>query len=175
MVMKITNRWTGETILEIDGADLARADLADANLRGADLTDADLTDADLRGANLADANLRGANLARADLTGASLTDADLARADLAGASLTGADLTGADLTRASLDFAAWPLFCGSVGVKADDRLACQLAYHAYQLDVSGCSEEVRTAMEGIRPLAQRFKTEFRQDAPELRAGDKENA
>ena len=52
----IKNRFTDETIREIDG------DLRGANLRGANLSDADLRGADLYSANLSDANLRGADL-----------------------------------------------------------------------------------------------------------------
>ena len=44
--------------------------------------------------------------------------------DLRGANLRGADLRGADL-----DYSCYPLWCGSLHLKADKRLACQLAYH----------------------------------------------
>ena len=63
-----------------------------------------ILDYDLRRANLSDANLRGANL-------------------------RGADLRGADLRGADLDYSCYPLWCGSLHLKADKRLACQLAYH----------------------------------------------
>ena len=63
------------------------------------ILDYDLRGANLRGANLSDANLRGANL-----RGANLSDADL-------------------------DYSCYPLWCGSLHLKADKRLACQLAYH----------------------------------------------
>ena len=79
-----------------------------------DLTGADLTNANLRDADLRDADLRGADLRGADLTGADLTSANL----------RGADLRGTDI-----DFSCYPLWCGSLGLKADKRLACQLAYH----------------------------------------------
>ncbi len=39
------------------------------------------------------------------------------------------DLRGANLRDANLDFSCWPLWCGSLGVKVDKRIACQLAYH----------------------------------------------
>ena len=78
--------------------------ILDYDLRGADLMGANLTDADLRGADLRGANLRGANL-------------------------RGADLRGANLRGANIDFSCYPLWCGSLGLKADKRLACQLAYH----------------------------------------------
>ena len=64
------------------------------------------------------------DLRKANLTGADLTESDLRWADLRWANLTGANL----------DFSAWPLWCGSLGVKCDARLARQLAYHLCALD-----------------------------------------
>ena len=49
--------------------------------------------------------------------------------DLTGADLTSANLRGADLRGTDIDFSCYPLWCGSLGLKADKRLACQLAYH----------------------------------------------
>ena len=63
-----------------------------------------------------------------------LSWADLRRADLRGADLRYADLRYADLREANLDFASWPLWCGSIGVKVDLRLAAQLAYHLAAVD-----------------------------------------
>jgi len=73
--MRIINRFTNETIREVE-TDTLRG----ANLRGADLRGADLCGADLYGANL-----RGANLCGADLRDADLRDANLCGADLYGA------------------------------------------------------------------------------------------
>ena len=98
--------------------------ILDYDLRYADLKGADLRYADLRGADL-----RGANLTGADLTSANLRDADLTSANLTGADLTSANLRGADLRGTDIDFSCYPLWCGSLGLKADKRLACQLAYH----------------------------------------------
>ena len=109
---------------DLSRADLSRADLRGAHLSDADLSRADLSRADLRGANLSDADLRGANLSRADLRGANLSDADLR-----GANLSDANLSGANLRGANLDYSCYPLWCGSLHLKADKRLACQLAYH----------------------------------------------
>ena len=75
------------------------------------------------------ADLRGANLRGADLCSANLRGADLSEADLREADLRGADLRSADLCDANLDYSAWPLWCGSLGVHIDDRLALQLLYH----------------------------------------------
>ena len=83
-----------------------------------------ILDYDLRYADLRYANLKGA-----DLKGANLKGADLRYADLRYANLNGADLRYADLRGANIDFSCYPLWCGSLGLKADKRLACQLAYH----------------------------------------------
>ena len=50
------------------------------------------------------------------------------------ANLRNADLRGADLRSADLDFSCWPLWCGSLGVKVDKKIAVQLAYHLCSLD-----------------------------------------
>lgn len=78
-----------------------------------------ILDYDLRGADLSDADLRGADLSNANLRGA----------DLRGADLRGANLNDADLRGANLDYSCYPLWCGSLHLKANKRLACQLAYH----------------------------------------------
>ena len=140
------------------GAELREADLQEADLQGADLQGADLREADLR-----EADLQGANLQGAKLRGAKLRGADLQGADLRGAELRGADLRGADLRGANLDFSCWPLWCGSVGVKVDECLVSQLAYHLYQVDGPGVPRGA------LRELAEAFR-EAQPMAPELIAG-----
>ena len=110
-VLKLLKRGRKQAILDYDlkGADLSGANLKGANLKGADLS----------GANLMEANLRDTNLINTDLSGA----------DLRGADLMDANLSGADLKGANLDYSCYPLWCGSLHLKADKRLACQLAYH----------------------------------------------
>ena len=71
-----------------------------------------------------DYNLRGADLRGVDLRGADFSDANLR-----GANLIGADLRGVDLRGVDLDYSCYPLWCGSLHLKVDKRLACQLAYH----------------------------------------------
>ena len=72
---------------------------------------------------------------KADLSGADLCMADLRRANLRGANLHGADLCGADL-----DMSCWPLWCGSFGVKIDEKLKKQLMYHV----IDACGSEMFT-------------------------------
>jgi hypothetical protein len=51
------------------------------------------------------------------------------RADLHGANLSRADLHGA-----YIDYACWPLWCGTHQVRVDARIAAQLAAHFCALD-----------------------------------------
>ena len=90
----------------------------------------DLRGADLRYEDLRGADFQGADLRFADLTHAVLTHAVLRGADLRFADLTRADLRKADLREANLDFSCLPLWCGSLDVKIDVRIAEQLMYHA---------------------------------------------
>ena len=101
--------------------------------------------ANLYGADLYGAGLRGANLYGADLRGANLRGSDLYGADLRGANLRGSDLYGADL-----DFSCWPLWCGSLHVKIDDRIAHQLIYHVCSAIIS--SPEVSDSIKDIMLL-----------------------
>ena len=108
---------------------------------------------------LLDFNLRGADLCEADLCEADLCEADLCEADLCEADLCEADLCVADLSKADLrganiDYACWPLWRGSLGVKVDVRIARQLAYHLCALD---CDDpEYIKARNALLPFANQF-------------------
>ena len=99
--------------------------------------------------DLCGADLREANLNRANLCGANLNRADLREANLCGADLGGANLHGADL-----DYSCWPMWCGSLDVKVDARIARQLAYHFCRLD---CDDpEYLEARKAIAEFANGF-------------------
>jgi|GEM_PF-387494 Uncharacterized low-complexity proteins len=130
-------------------ADLQRANLQRANLQRANLQDADLQDADLQRANLQDADLQRADLQRANLQDADLRDADLQRADLQRANLQDANLRGADL-----DFSCLPLWCGSLKMTVDRKIAAQIAYHFCALR---CAEpEVIELQKSLYEFANTF-------------------
>lgn len=76
------------------------------------------------------------------------------RAYLREANLNGADLGGANLNGADLDYSCWPLWCGSLDVKVDARIARQLAYHFCRLD---CDDpEYLEARKAIAEFANGF-------------------
>lgn len=85
--------------------------------------------------------------------GADLSGADLSMAELRGANLSEADLRGADV-----DFSCWPLWCGSLNVKIDRRIFCQLLYHALRAGQSVDDPEVKRLFEipEIVNLANQF-------------------
>ena len=125
--------------LETDGKKGERLDLQGIDLRYADLSDANLSGADMSCVNLSGANLQRANLQRANLQ----------RADLSGADMYGANLSGADI-----DFASWPLWCGSFCVKVDKRIVAQLIYHVCKLDCN--SLHIKFIQWILKPLANQF-------------------
>lgn len=122
----------------------------DANGKRADLRDFDLHGFDLRGANLYKAILRGAILCGADLNGAILRGADLGYANL----------YKANLYKADLDCACWPLWCGSLHARIDDRIAYQLIYHVCSVIISSpeVGRNVRDVMlsQPVLDLANNF-------------------
>ena len=85
---------------------------------------------------------------------ADLSYANLRYADLSYANLRYADLSYADLRSANLDYSAFPLWCGSFGVKVDIRLGAQLAYHFCRLDTE--NEDVKKAQKALKILANKF-------------------
>lgn len=89
-----------------------------------------------------------------NLCGVDLSGACLVMANLRGANLSGADLHGDDLRGANLDYSCWPLWCGSLDVKVDARIARQLAYHFCRLD---CDDpEYLEARKAIAKFANGF-------------------
>lgn len=101
-------------------------------------------------ANLVRANLIGANLERANLD-----FANLERANLEDANLECANLRGANLECAILDFACWPLWCGSLrDVQIDKRIFAQLAYHLCRVIVD--DDECKAAQRALYPIANQF-------------------
>ena len=95
-----------------------------------------------------------ANLRYADLQSAYLQRADLQNADLRSAVLRGAYLQSADLRNANLDYSVLPLWCGSLDMKVDARIARQIAYHFCRLD---CDDpEYLAAKAMMAPFANKF-------------------
>ena len=90
-------------------------------------------DADGVRADLSGSDLRRANLSGSDLRGVDLSGSDLRETNLRGVDLRGTDLRGANLRGADIDYSCWPIWCGSLDVVVDKRIAVQLAYHFCRL------------------------------------------
>ena len=123
------------------------------SLQGADLSNADLSDADLECACFRNTDLSGA-----DLTGTDLSDTDLREANVFGADLSRAYLRNADLSGADIDFSCWPLWYGSLDIKVDKRIFCQLLYHVLCAGKSVDDEEVKKlfSIPEVVKLANQF-------------------
>ena len=70
------------------------------------------------------------------------------------ADLSGTDLRGANLSEANLDFSTLPLWCGSLKMTVDKRIAAQIAYHFCRL---ACDDaEFLEARNSILKFANQF-------------------
>lgn len=70
------------------------------------------------------------------------------------ANFRGADLQDADLRGANVDYSCLPLWCGSLHMKVDKRIAAQIAYHFCALE---CDDpEVQKAQQSLYALANTF-------------------
>ena len=71
-----------------------------------------------------------------------------------GNSLVNANLQDAYLQDANLDFSCFPLWCGSLNMKIDKRIAIQLAYHFCRLVCN--DEETKEMQSKLKDYANKF-------------------
>ena len=91
---------------------------------------------------------------------ADLSGSDLSGSNLRGSDLRGSDLRYSDLCGSDLDFSCWPLWCGGLNVKIDDRLAIQLLFHTVQNALCSpyVSDEIKRVLgnKEVVDIANRF-------------------
>ncbi|MDY6959344.1 MAG: pentapeptide repeat-containing protein [Halobacteriota archaeon] len=138
--LKLHKLWLESEGMEGERANFAGADLRDADFEGADFRYANCRGANFENANCRDANFKGADLKYATFEGADCRGADFQHADCREANFQDADCWRANFENAdcrkanfqgaNIDYSCWPLWCGSLDVKVDKRIARQLLYHA---------------------------------------------
>ena len=146
--------------VDLQRAGLQQTDLRCANLQNTKLHRAKLQHAKLQSAELQHTVLQHTDLHGADLQNAKLRSAVLQHTDLRCTDLLGADLQYADMRGADIDYASWPLWCGSLEAHVDDRIAIQLLYHTLSVVQHSpyVSEDVKAKLltPEIISLANRF-------------------
>ena len=85
------------------------------------------------------------------------------KADLSDSDLSYSDLRYSNLRGSDLDFSCWPLWCGGLNVKIDDRLAIQLLFHTVQnaLYSPYVSDDIKRVLgnKEVVDIANRFHRE----------------
>ena len=119
----------------------------DADTTGDALRKAAENGVDLRLISLCAKDLKSDDLSKVNLFYADLFGADLRNVNLKCADLFGADLRKSNLCGANIDFSCWPLWCGSLNVKIDKRIFCQLLYHTLRAGQSVDDHEVKKLFE----------------------------
>ena len=118
-------RDKGKVILEIVAGTI------DKGVEAAVKQGVSFAQANLRDINLNDLDLRGGNFKGADFRSSDLSHTDFRDANLRNAEFHGANMHGMDIRGAGIDFASWPLWCGSVGLIIDEEQAKQFLSHAF--------------------------------------------
>ncbi len=155
-ILKDHELWLRSGTVEGQKANLRGADLRGANLQETNLQETNLQWANLRGADLRESNLQETDLQETNLREADLRESNLRGANLQDTNLQDTNLQGADLREAKFDFSVFPLWCGSFGMKVDDRLIEQLFCHIHRLDIEDCSDEIKRIIK----LTNSLKNEF---------------
>ena len=125
-----------------------------ADMQQSDMQRANMQRANMQRANMKWADMRGVDMQQSDMRGADMRGANMQWADMRGADMQWADMRGADMRGVDLDFSCWPLWCGSLDVIVDKRIAAQLAYHFCRLVCD--DDEVKSAQKMLAPLANQF-------------------
>ncbi len=85
--------------------------------------------------------------------------------DFSHANLSMANLSRANLSGAGIDFSSWPLWCGSLEVKLDDKQIIQLLFHA----LAPVTKENSAELVGLRNQALPILNKFhRNDVERLK-------
>lgn len=133
----------------------------------------------LVGLSMREANMRGANMQEANMRGADMREANMREANMQEADMREANIRETDMRGVNIDYASWPLWCGSLKAYIDDRIVIQLLYHvlspAYYSPY--VSDEIKQALltPELVAIANRFHRVARGDCEELSACGKTRA
>ena len=98
--------------------------------------------------------MREVDMRGVDMREANMREVDMRGVDMRWADMRGVDMREADMRGVDIDFSCWPLWCGSLDVTVDKRIAAQLAYHFCRLVCD--DDEVKQAQKMLAPLANQF-------------------
>ena len=107
-------RYSGLRHSDLSHSNLSHSDMRHSNLRYSDMNHSNLINSDMRHSNLSHSNLSHSDMRHSNLINSNLINSDMSHSNLSGS---------------NLDYSCWPLWCGSLDVHIDDRIARQLLYH----------------------------------------------
>lgn len=80
-------------------------------------------------ADLSHSDLSQSDLSYSDMSHSNMRHSDMSHSDMSRSNLLGSNLRGSNLSHSNIDYSCWPLWCGSLDVHIDVRIARQLLYH----------------------------------------------
>ena len=126
---KWLNNEDGGECADLSYSDLRYSNLSHSDMRHSDLRGSDMSHSDLRGSDMSHSDLNHSNMIHSNLRYSNLIHSDMRHSDLRYSNLSHSDMRHSDLRGSNLDYSGWPLWCGSLDVHIDDRIARQLLYH----------------------------------------------
>lgn len=147
------------------------------------LSDCNLHWADLQGAEIHNCRIGNCNCNTIDLSyseicnGTYVNKCDFRKADLTCAKMKDCEFFDCTMNRARFgntdalntifDLSSFPLWCGTLHIKTDDRLPAQLLYHLARLNTENMSGGMKETIEQIRQMAASdLFCEYRNDLEE---------
>lgn len=109
---------------EFNSCDLSGARLEKVSARRSVFLVCEIESAYAEGSDFSATQFNSCNMDSCDMNNAILHGVQFCRCNTRGMHLNGSDMTGANI-----DYSAWPMWCGSYGVKVDRRLFEQLVMH----------------------------------------------
>lgn len=132
---------------------------------GSTFTKCRLFNNDFECADIADCIFQNTVLSRNNFHKALFFNTKLVKCEFPNNNLLKADLEGVQLMETPFDLSTFPLWCGSFGMKPDDRLVAQLIYHVMRFGTDNMSDAVKKQLAEIRgmPIAKIFPEKYRND------------
>jgi len=165
--------------IDLSNTNLSHIDISEAELYNADLYNVDFSHTKLRDSNLSGSILTNSvfyrtdiswvnmkcvsgtnvtfnqsNLGWSDFSGADLKNSIFRNSRLTGVNFINVKLNGTRLYNNDIDFSCFPLFCGSLDIKCDEKLFQQLAYHLCRLIVD--NDEIKQCQKALIDVANKF-------------------
>lgn len=147
---------------------LSHCDLHWANLQGAKIHNCHIENCNCNAIDLDNSEIcNGTYVSKCDFKKADFFYAKMKDCEFFDCTMNRAAFGNTDVLNTIFDLSGFPLWCGTLHIKADDRLPAQLLYHLARLNTENMSGGMKETIEHIRQMAASdLFCEYRNDLEE---------